>query len=42
MEPSKGRVPRLGIGARVTRENFGRIVSKRGHRVIQLAARFEF
>jgi hypothetical protein len=104
MEPSKGRVPRLGIDARIlplgllgvfnlfsqaalvysmgeidlalqaecnvrvddvpngaggfvdgvcdpaqglrftdlTRENFGNIVTKRGHRVIQLAARFEF
>jgi hypothetical protein len=26
----------------LTRENFGNIVTKRGHRVIQLAARFEF
>jgi hypothetical protein len=26
----------------LTRENFGKIVTKRGHRVIQLAARFEF
>jgi hypothetical protein len=26
----------------LTRENFGKIVTKRGHRVVQLAARFEF
>jgi hypothetical protein len=26
----------------LTKENFGKIVTKRGHRVIELAARFEF